>query len=73
MTRAKVLKINRSFYLNVPAEEARRLNLREGQLVEVDVKPLGRPAHEALQEVRGKWTLRGKLPTDRELWGEGWG
>lgn len=72
MTRAKVVRINRSFYLNVPAEEARRLNLQEGQLVEVDVKPMGKTVREAMQEVRGKYKGIKMIP-DRELWGEGWG
>jgi antitoxin component of MazEF toxin-antitoxin module len=72
MTRARVVKLNSSLYVNVPAEEARRLGLREGQIVEVEVKPLGSTASE-LMELKGKY--KGKIPhlSDRELWGEDWG
>lgn len=72
MPRAKVVKLNSSFYVNVPAEEARRLGLREGQLVEVDVRPLGGTVAD-LAELRGKY--KGKLPKldRRRLWGKDWG
>lgn len=66
------MKLNSSLYVNVPAEEARRLGLREGQIVEVDVRPLGATASE-IMGLRGKY--KGKIPhvSDRELWGEEWG
>ncbi|MFA5860376.1 MAG: hypothetical protein WDA16_01645 [Candidatus Thermoplasmatota archaeon] len=72
MTRAKVVKLNSSLYVNVPADEARRLGLQEGQIVEVDVRPLGATVGE-IMELRGKY--KGKIPkvSDRELWGEEWG
>jgi bifunctional DNA-binding transcriptional regulator/antitoxin component of YhaV-PrlF toxin-antitoxin module len=70
MTRARVVKLNSSLYVNVPAEEARRLGLREGQFVEVDVKPLGETV-ERVMELRGKY--KGKLPRAGVSWGDGWG
>lgn len=44
MVESRVVRINQTLYVRVPAEEARRLRLREGQVVDVEVRPLRPPA-----------------------------
>jgi hypothetical protein len=72
MPRSKVVRINSSLYLNVPAEEARRLHLREGQVVDYDLRAEGTTVAEAVADLRGKY--KGRLPrlSDRDLWGRDW-
>lgn len=53
MVATRVVRINRTLYVRVPADEARRLNLREGQTVDVDVRPLRPPAREAAARLFG--------------------
>jgi hypothetical protein len=40
MVEARIVRIHNSLYVNIPAEEARRLGLHEGQLVAIDPKPV---------------------------------
>ena len=40
MVETRVVRINQTLYVRVPAEEARRLKLREGQVVDVEVRPI---------------------------------
>lgn len=68
MVESKVVRINRTLYVRVPADEARRLGLAEGEVVDVDVRP-------RRKTLRGALALAGRykgltLPQDDELWGE---
>lgn len=70
MTRSTVVKINQTLYVRVPAEEARRMNLREGQAVEIQVKVLGATLGEVIRDLRGKYKGQFANIPDEELWGE---
>lgn len=70
MVMSKVVRINQTLYVRVPAEEARLLNLREGQAVEVQVRPLGATLGEVVRELRGKYKGQFVHIPDEELWGE---
>lgn len=54
MVESRVVRIHNSLYLNVPADEARRLGIHEGQLVSFEPKPVL-----TLKEIHG--ALRGKV------------
>lgn len=69
MAETKVVRIHQTLYARIPAEEARRLNLREGQTVEVKVTPTGATVAEALEDLRGKYKRRLARLSDEELWG----
>lgn len=74
MPRAKVVRINQSLYLNVPADDARRLHLREGQVVDFEVKPVGETLAKIVGDLGVGPARRARKPlSDRELWGDGWG
>lgn len=67
MVETRVVRINRTLYVRVPAEEARRLKLTEGQLVDVDVRPLRATARAAAAKLYG---LAPRLkPFDRDATG----
>ncbi len=69
MAEAKVVRINQSLYVCVPAAEARRLNLQEGQTVEIDVRPKGATGEDILN-LKGKYKGQLGRATDKELWGD---
>lgn len=66
---SKIVRINRTLYARVPAEEARRLGLREGQAVDIEVRPLARTAGDALA-LHGKYPALRGAASRRELWGD---
>ncbi len=70
MTRAKVVRFNETTYLSIPAAEARALNLRAGQTVELEIRPAGATAREIAASVFG--ALKGRIDyvPDKELYGE---
>jgi antitoxin component of MazEF toxin-antitoxin module len=65
MVESSVKRIGGSFYVRVPAEEAKRLGLRENTRVDLDVRPLGRSVEDALKHL-GRFP---KLARDDDLWG----
>ena len=69
MVRTNILKVNQSLYARIPAEEARRLRIREGQEVELQVKPIGATGTEILR-LKGKYKGQFANLSDEELWGE---
>lgn len=68
MVESSVKRIGGSFYVRVPAEEARRLKLHENQNVDLTVRPLGRSVQDVL---RHKGQFRGRFAREsaRDLWG----
>ena len=68
MPRAKVVKINQSFYLNVPAEAARALHLRAGQVVEYEVHPIGERIEDIVRDLGGTQKGPAKRIADPDLW-----
>lgn len=71
MVETRVVRINQTLYVRVPAEEARRLKLKEGQVVDVDVRPLRPSARAAATRLFGaaprlKPFDRARLSGDRE-------
>lgn len=68
MVESKIVRINQTLYARVPAAEARRLGLSEGELVDIEVTP-------RRKTVAGAMGLFGqykglKSPDDADLWGE---
>lgn len=69
MTESRLIAIRRTLYARVPADEARRLGLRAGQPVDVQVRPLGSTADEILLlRARHKGAFQNR--PGRELWRE---
>lgn len=68
MVDSKIVRINRTFYALVPAKEARRLNLREGQLVDVEVRPRRTTSRDALRLFGTRKNIA--IPDRRALWGD---
>lgn len=70
MVESKVTKIGGTHFARIPADEAKRLGLKDGSPVELDVRPLRRSAQDVLTH---KGAFRGALrPHAKEdLWGEG--
>lgn len=66
---SRIVRVNRTLYVRIPAAEARRLHLHEGQAVKLEVEPSGLSAAVVLATHRGKFA-RGKPLTDEELWGD---
>lgn len=69
MVRTNILKVNQTLYARIPAEEARRLRIREGQEVDLQVKPIGSTGAEILH-LKGKYKGQFADLSDEELWGE---
>lgn len=69
MTESRLIGIRKTLYARVPAEEARRLGLRPGQQVDLEVRPLGATAEEILA-LRGRYKGHFVRRTGRGLWGE---
>lgn len=67
---SKIVRINRTLYALVPAEEARRLGLREGQAVDIEVVPRRRTAGDALA-LHGRYPRLRGAEDRRALWGDG--
>lgn len=65
---SKVVRINQTFYVRVPAAEARRLGLEEGEVVDVEVRPRRKVAAGALALFGRQKGLA--LPSDDEIWGD---
>jgi len=68
MVESRIVRINQTLYARVPAAEARRLGLSEGEVVDLQVRP-------RRKTVSGALGLFGKhkgiaLPDDADLWGE---
>ncbi|MHB8586838.1 MAG: hypothetical protein ACYDDF_13505 [Thermoplasmatota archaeon] len=70
MTESKVIEISRSLYVLVPADEARRLNLKPGQRVDLEIKPAGATVGDLIRDAWGKF--KDEFPPTRipkkELW-----
>lgn len=68
MVETKIVRINQTLYARVPAAEARRLGLSEGEVVDIEVKPRRKTASGAMALFGKRKGLA--LPSDAELWGE---
>lgn len=68
MTETRVVRIHKTLYARIPPDVARRLGLRAGQAVDIQVKPRSATVGEALRELRGKYKGRLTKVPDRELW-----
>ena len=68
MVETKVTRIGGTLYARIPAEEARRLGIREGSPVDLKVKPLGHFVEDVLR-LKGKYKGRFTHAAD-DLWGE---
>lgn len=68
MVESKIVRINQTLYARVPAAEARRLGLSEGEIVDLEVKPRRKTAAGALALLGKHKGLR--LPDDADLWGD---
>lgn len=68
MARARLIRIHKTLYARIPAEDARRLQLQPGQEVDVDVRPAAQSVGEVLRDLRGKYRGRLAKVPDEELW-----
>jgi hypothetical protein len=70
MTRSRIVRINRTLYALIPAEEARRLQLREGQEVDLEVAPAKRGTVAEVLALRGKGRGAFRDEAGADTWGD---
>lgn len=67
MVETTIKRIGGTYFARVPAEEARRLKLTDGAVVDLEVRPRGRSAKDALK-LKGRY--KGEFQSDADLWSD---
>lgn len=70
MTRSRIVRINRTFYALIPADEARRLDLKEGQEVDLEVAPARRGTAAEVLALRGRGKGAFRDESGADTWGD---
>ncbi len=69
MLASNVVRINRTLYVRIPAADARRLGLKEGDAVDMDVRRRGGGTARDVVGLRGSFKGAFRRGTSSDLWG----
>lgn len=69
MVRTKILRIHQGLYARIPADMARRLRIRAGQEVDLEIRPIGASGPEIIA-FKGNYKGQFVNAPDEALWSE---